>query len=191
MDLENDATTVGSVRFMIVTIEARLGEHGLGKDNAGGRREFEKRVESRRLEKDDALALMSLRREWCLGGAEFKKEMLEEMEDRLGDHHSGELRRETADVKAQRIVAEELVRLDLDEGQLAALRKSDPAKLAIAARLRRETTLTIKAIAQRVGLGSSKSANAKLHNWMKGGAENEQRPIKIKSNRGKTNQTMG
>jgi hypothetical protein len=31
--------------------------------------------------------------------------------------------------------------------------------------LRRETTLTLKAIAVRVGLGSSKNANAKLHRW--------------------------
>jgi hypothetical protein len=44
--------------------------------------------------------------------------------------------------------------------------KNDPQKLAIAARLRRETTLTLKAIAIRVELGSSKSANTKPHDWM-------------------------
>jgi hypothetical protein len=44
--------------------------------------------------------------------------------------------------------------------------KNDPEKLASAARLRRETILSLKRIARRVGLGSSKSANAKLHNWM-------------------------
>ncbi|MDB6064786.1 MAG: hypothetical protein JWR26_994, partial [Pedosphaera sp.] len=42
--------------------------------------------------------------------------------------------------------------------ELALRRKSDPAKLAIAERLRRETTLTLKAIAARVHLGTSKSA---------------------------------
>jgi len=36
-----------------------------------------------------------------------------------------------------------------------------------AARLRRETTLSIKAIAARIRLGSSKSANARLHQAMK------------------------
>jgi len=41
--------------------------------------------------------------------------------------------------------------------------KSDPAKLALAARLRRETTLTIRQIAQRLAMGSWKSLNHKLH----------------------------
>jgi hypothetical protein len=50
---------------------------------------------------------------------------------------------------------------------LVRRRKNDPDKLAIAARLRRETTLTLKAIAARVRLGTSKSANARLHKWMR------------------------
>jgi hypothetical protein len=45
--------------------------------------------------------------------------------------------------------------------------KSDPGKLAIGERLRRKTTLTLKAIAARVNLGNSKSANARLHGWMR------------------------
>jgi len=36
----------------------------------------------------------------------------------------------------------------------------------MAARLRRETTLWLKAIAAGEGLGTSKSANARLHEWM-------------------------
>jgi hypothetical protein len=39
--------------------------------------------------------------------------------------------------------------------------KNDPANLALAARLGRETTLTIKEIAARLGLGASKSASMK------------------------------
>jgi hypothetical protein len=39
--------------------------------------------------------------------------------------------------------------------------------MALAARLRRETTLTLRAIAARVHLDSSKSANARLHEWMR------------------------
>ena len=46
------------------------------------------------------------------------------------------------------------------------LRKDDPGKLAIAARLRKETLLSIKAIVGRVSLGTSESANARLHKWM-------------------------
>jgi hypothetical protein len=79
-----------------------------------------------------------------------------------GEHHSGELRRQTAEAKAERIVAGELGRLGWQEQELSARRKSDPAKLALAARLR-ETTLSLRAIAARVHLGTSKSANARLH----------------------------
>ncbi len=53
---------------------------------------------------------------------------------------------------------------------LATHPKSDPGKLAIAARLRRETTLSIKAIAARVQLGASKGANSNLHRWMRANA---------------------
>jgi hypothetical protein len=45
--------------------------------------------------------------------------------------------------------------------------KSDPAKLAIAARLRRETTLTLPWFAARRHPGTWKSLNAKLHRWRK------------------------
>jgi hypothetical protein len=160
-----------------VRVDRLMGEHGLADNGAVARHEFEQRMERRRLENNDAHELKQLRQEWCLGGAEFKKQMLNELEDGLGEHHCGELHRETAKAKAQRIVTEELARLGLDQSQLAALRKSDPVKLAIAARLRRETTLTIKAIAQEVGLGTSKSANARLHTWMQSPAKNFPTPI--------------
>ena len=45
--------------------------------------------------------------------------------------------------------------------------KNVPEELAIAARLRRETTLPLRAIPVRVHLGTSKSANAWRHQWMR------------------------
>ena len=143
-----------------------LGEHGLQRDTALARQEFEQRMELRRAAEESAEAAAELRRGWCLGSPEFKARMLERMEGQLGEHHSGRLRLETAQAKAERIMAEELVRLGWDAGQLSVRRKNDPGKLNLAARLRRETTLSLKDIAQRVGLGSSKSANATLHRWM-------------------------
>ena len=86
--------------------------------------------------------------------------------DGLGEHHSGELRQGSAQAKAQGIEAEDLKRLGWKEADLKSRRKNDPDKLEMAARLRRETTLTIKAIAARVSLGTSKAANAKLHRHM-------------------------
>ncbi|MGA3266754.1 MAG: hypothetical protein ABSE16_08025 [Verrucomicrobiota bacterium] len=46
-------------------------------------------------------------------------------------------------------------------------RESEPGKLTMAARLGRETTLRLKVIAAGEGLGTSKSANARLHEWVK------------------------
>jgi REP element-mobilizing transposase RayT len=148
-------------------VDRLLGEHGLGSDLAANRQEFARRMEARRLAETDEEALKVLRRDWCLGGGEYKRQMLEAMEGKLGEHHSGELRRETAEAKAERIVAEELSRQGWNESDLATRRKNDPGKLRIAARLRRETTLTIKAIASRVHLGSSRSAYVRLYEWIK------------------------
>ncbi len=83
------------------------------------------------------------------------------MEGKLGEHHSGELRLETAETKAGRIVAEELQRLGWKQSDLAARRKSDPAKLAIAARLRKETTLSINGREKRGGEGEVKKRRVK------------------------------
>ena len=94
------------------------------------------------------------------------KAQIEKMEGELGDHHSGQLHRETAEAKAERIIAEEPGRLKWQTAELEQRPKTDPGKLAIPARLRKETTLSIKDISARVCLGSFKSANARLHVWM-------------------------
>jgi hypothetical protein len=65
-------------------------------------------------------------------------------------------------------VAEELARLGWRKAELLSRMKSDPRKLAIAARLRRETTLPPKGIAARVRIGAARGANALLHFWMQG-----------------------
>jgi len=86
------------------------------------------------------------------------------MAGQLGEPHAGELRRESAEAKAERIIAEELARLDWTGADQEQRYRSAAEKLALAARLRRETTLTIRDIAQRLHLGSWKSATTRLHN---------------------------
>jgi hypothetical protein len=49
---------------------------------------------------------------------------------------------------------------DLNDGA-----KVDADKLALAARLRSETTLTIQQLADRLHMGSRKSVGPKLHSW--------------------------
>jgi len=150
-----------------IRVDRLLGEHGIGEDTAIGRQEFERRMELRRAAEEDEEALAPIRRGWCLGSEEFKRQMLERMDGQLGEHHAGELRRENAEGRAERIIVEELQRLGWSESELASQRKSAAGKLALAARLRRETTMPLKWIAARVCLGTSKSANSKLHIWMK------------------------
>src|SRR5258708_1384816 len=136
-----------------------------------GRQEFERRMEARRLEDADETGLETMRRGWGLGGEEFKKQMLERMEEQLSPENSGQLRLEKAEGKAERIIQEELERRGWTLADLAKRRKSDPDRLAIAARVRRETTLTIKWIATRLQMGTSKSTNARLHSWMQANPE--------------------
>jgi REP element-mobilizing transposase RayT len=149
-----------------IRVDRLFGEHGIQQDSAAGRQEFEDYLERRRREEDDEATLKVFRRGWCLGSDEFKQKMLELMDGKLGENHSGQLHRENADQKASRIIAEELRRLGWTEVDLAGRLKNDPAKLAIAGRVRRETTLSIKWIAARLQLGTAKSARATLHHWM-------------------------
>jgi hypothetical protein len=153
-------------------VDRLLGEHGIQRDTALSRQEFEGRMEKQRAEEADPDVLEILRSGWCLGSQSFQKEMLRRMEGSLGGHHAGELHRQCADARAERIIAEELQRNGWREEELLARRKNDPAKLRAAARLRQETTLPIKAIAARLQLGTSKSANATLHHWMRNGQGN-------------------
>jgi hypothetical protein len=76
------------------------------------------------------------------------------------------LHRQSAEGKAEGIIKEELMRLGWKEEELSRRAKSDPCKLALAGRVRKETTLTLKWIAVRLHLGTSRSANATLHRWM-------------------------
>ena len=120
-------------------------------------------MKRRRLEALDEEALKPLRRGWYLGSEQFKEQMLELMEGKLGGSHSGELHRETAEQRANRIIAEELARRGWPESELATRRRSDPGKLASAARLRSETTLPTKWIGARVQIGTAKGAKSVLH----------------------------
>jgi len=148
-------------------VERLLGEHGIGKDTAAGRREFERRMEARRAGEGEADEWKGMRRGWCLGSGEFKRELLERLHGRLGPNHSGEMREEADRVRAEAIIGAELKRLRWKEADLSRRAKSDPGKLALAARLRRETTRTIEQIASRLRMGSRKSVAPKLRAWRK------------------------
>jgi putative transposase len=130
-----------------------FGEMGIPKDSGVGRKEFEKRMELRRLE-DEPEEWKRVRRGWYLGDAAFRKELIEAMGSRMGAEHYGEERREGAEGKAERIVTEELSRLRWTQQMLETRPKGDIKKIKIARRLRSETTMTAAWIAQRLRMGT-------------------------------------
>jgi len=52
----------------------------------------------------------ALRRGWCFGEEQFRMDLLEQRNEKLGTHHGGSGRIESAEDKAQRIVGEEMAR---------------------------------------------------------------------------------
>jgi hypothetical protein len=81
----------------------------------------------------------------------------------MGEHHYGEERRESAQDKAARLVDAGLKEAGWQESDLAKRRKGDPVKVALARRLRRETTMPLKWICDRLVMGSWKSVNRRLY----------------------------
>jgi hypothetical protein len=134
-------------------VDRLLGEMGIPKDSKAGRREFERRMRQR-LELEKPGQYKTLRRGWCLGDKAFRKELLGQMAERVGESHYGTERQESGEAKAEQIVAEELKCRRWEEASLVKRRKGDPEKVKIALRLRRESIMTLKWIAERLHMGS-------------------------------------
>ncbi len=143
-------------------VDRLLGEHGIPNDSAAGRAEFEKRMELRRAA-EDGQELKGLTRNWCLGSEAFRKELLTQVSERAGAEHYGEEIRAAAEEKASRIVGEELRRLGWSQKSLEQTRKGDPKKVQIALRLRRETTMTLAWVAERLRMGTRTHLAHLLH----------------------------
>jgi hypothetical protein len=134
-------------------VDRLLGEKGIPKDSEAGRRQFGLLMERRRAEESVA-DYEPIRRDWVLGSEAFRQELLAAAVERVGPSHYGAQRQETGLQKAERMVREEIERLGWDEDELGARRKGDRAKVLLARRLRQETTMSLKWIAQRLHMGS-------------------------------------
>ena len=88
------------------------------------------------------------------------------MEGKVGENHQARPGSKPRRPRPNRIVAEELARLHWTRDDLIARQNSHPAKLMLAARLRQETTLSVKQIAERLRLGKPKGARTTLHKFM-------------------------
>src|SRR5438105_222349 len=83
-----------------------------------------------------------LRRGWCWGDKTFREELL----GMIGEQ------------QAQRLLGQMLRKVRWTEADLAERRKGDEVKVQMATRLRTETTMSWKWIAQRLSMGHWRSA---------------------------------
>ena len=93
------------------------------------------------------------------------------MSERMGAEHYGEERAETAEALVELIIAEELKRWRWQEADLKTRPKGDPVKVALAARLRAETTRAVGWIAERLVMGTRAYLNHILYRRRKLGGE--------------------
>jgi putative transposase len=134
-------------------VDRLLGAYGISSDSKTGRRHFAAAMEARRHEAKDQ-EFKRVRRGWYLGDKAFRKKLLARMKQRRGPNYFGEEPFESDQKQASRMLAAELKRRGWTTQDLRRRRKGDRQKVAMAARLRSETTMTLRWIAERLAMGS-------------------------------------
>ena len=114
---------------------------------------FAQRMERRRGE-DAEGEFKPVERGWCLGGEEFRRELLEQVSTLPGPSHFGAAVQEAEQARAERLVVEGLRRMEWSEADLKARRKGEPRKVKLAQQIRAQTTMPLAWIAQRLSMGS-------------------------------------
>ncbi len=135
-------------------VDRLFGEMHIPKDSAAGRQQFELSMEQRRA-RETGQEWKGLRCGWYLGEEKFRQELLEQMRAGIGPNHDCRQGQESAEEKAERIVQGELRTMGWPEEALNQRAKGDTGKVRIARRLRRETTMTLAWIAQRLAMGTA------------------------------------
>jgi hypothetical protein len=93
-------------------------------------------------------------RGWCVGSKQFRAEMLKYIAEQRGKWHYGAELSESAEAKAERLIAEALRAGGIRPEHLASWRKGHPFKGEMVAKLRAETTVSLSWIAQRLAMGT-------------------------------------
>ena len=134
-------------------VERLLRESGIKRDDATGRREFAARLEwSRGMEA--AEQFQPLRRGWHFGGEPHRKMALRALKQSRSKHLYGPEVNEAAEDSAREIIEDELRTLGWSEEDLATERKGHTEKVRIARRLRTETTMSLRWIAEKLHMGA-------------------------------------
>jgi len=99
----------------------------------------------------------ALRRGWYVGEESFAEKLREglkrALQGRRRESHSGSARMAHDQAAAEERLKQALQRLGLDETALEELPKGSPEKLVLAWWLRENTTVTLRWVAQRLGMG--------------------------------------
>jgi putative transposase len=130
-----------------------LGEHGLAKETRRGQLEFRRRMEQRRVEPNDPAAA-AIRRGWTFGPRDFIARLLDRLDKPPSEHHHSRERAQTDEQKAEGIIRAALAKIGWRNEELRRRCKSDPHKVTLALKLRTQTSVSLKWIAQRLEMGS-------------------------------------
>jgi hypothetical protein len=71
----------------------------------------------------------------AIGEEQFRTKLLEQMSEIMGKHHGGSERLDSAEVKAARLVVEEVKRRGRHDAELERRRKGDEEKIKVAQQL--------------------------------------------------------
>src|SRR6202012_346624 len=116
-------------RWPWLRVDRLLGEYRIPKDSPAGRKHLEEMLEIRRAD-EAGMDYKPLRRGWCLGPDTFRKELLEQMQERVGAEHYGAERHETTEARAENLLQSELKRRKWQVGDLSRRLKGDRGKVA-------------------------------------------------------------
>jgi REP element-mobilizing transposase RayT len=146
-----------------LAVERTLGTLGLT-DDLSGRVRYRRVMQKRVLEISESETPWSvderwakIRRGWCFGGDEFREEMVEVlagvMAGKRRDSFVGDEARKHDMMEAQRLLQEGMALVGLRAEELAALKKSDPRKMAVAWLIRRNTAVRNEWISDQLHMG--------------------------------------
>ncbi|HET6492098.1 MAG TPA: hypothetical protein VFG44_03910, partial [Burkholderiales bacterium] len=132
-------------------LDRLLGEHGLEKDTARNRREFERRMKVACLEPGEN---ESMRRGWRIGAEDFHDWLADKLARRGRKGERARERSETDAALAEKIVRGALSKARWREIDLRRQPKGHRVKVRIARQLRMQTPMNRQWIADRLRMGS-------------------------------------
>lgn len=155
------AYLIPKVRPGWLRVDRLMGEHGLAEDSAHTRRQFERRMVLARADKM-GVEDTDLQHGWRIGAEDFCDWLSKKLKRRGRAGERARERSETDAARAEAIVQEALRKIRWRQIDLAKQPKGHPAKAQIAHKVRRETPMTRRWIANRLHMGSPSYVSAIL-----------------------------